>query len=402
MIMVPRERHLAAVQRLLRQFPIVAILGARQVGTTTLALEILRRAQQPAERFDLEDPADLARLSDARLARADLTGQVVIDEIQRLPDVFPVLSVLADQRPRRARLLVLGSAGPDLLCQSSEALAGRIAFYTLAGFGLDEVVVEQLDRLWLRGDFPPSLLARTQTASYTWRQSFIRTLLERDLPQQGVRVPATALSRLWSMLAHHHGQLRNGSEFARAFGVSDKTVRYYLDTLHAAQVATVLQPWHKNIGKRQVKSPQVYVRDSGLLHGLLGIRERRDLDRHPKVGASWEGFLLRQVAEHLGTAAEECHFWATHTGAELDLRGVRGRQRWGFEFKRTASPRLTPSLKTAVEELRLQRAFLVHAGEKAFPLHRKVTAVAAARLLESVGRSAGSRPARRWTTPSGP
>lgn len=383
--MIPRQRHLAAVGRLLRQFPIVAILGARQVGKTTLALEILKQIRPPGERFDLEDPADLARLSDAKLALADLRGLVVIDEIQRRPDVFPVLRVLADRRPQRARFLVLGSASPDLLRQSSETLAGRIAFYNLDGFDLDEVGVDQLDRLWLRGGFPLSFLARTHDASFTWRQSFIRTFLERDLPQLGVRVPAVTLSRFWSMLAHYHGQVWNSAELARSFGVSDKTVWHYLDTLHAAQVVTVLPPWHENVRKRQVKSPKVYVRDSGVLHGLLGVRERRDLDRHPKVGASWEGFLLRQVTEHLGATAEECFFWATHSGAELDLLWVRGRRRWGFEFKRTSSPRLTSSLKAAMETLRLQRAFLVHAGDKTFPLDTHAAAVAAARLLDDVG-----------------
>jgi predicted AAA+ superfamily ATPase len=285
-IMVPRERRLAAVERMLRQLRVVAILGARQVGRTTIALENLRRAKQPAERLDLEDPADLARLSDAGLALADLKGLVVIDERQRLADISPVLRVLADCRPRRARFLVLGSAGPDLLRQFPETLAGRTAFSTVAGFGLDEVGVEQLNHLWLRGGVQPALLARTGVASSTWRQRFIRTFLERDLPQLGVRVPASALSRSWSMLAHYHGQIWNGSEFARVFRVSDKTVRHCRDTLHAAEVATVLQPWHENIGKRQVKSPKVYVRDSGLPHGLLGVRERRDLQRHPKLGAS--------------------------------------------------------------------------------------------------------------------
>lgn len=383
--MIPRERHLAAAQRLLRQFPVVAILGARQVGKTTLALQLLRQSKSPGERFDLEDPADLARLADPRLALARLTGLVVIDEIQRQPDIFTVLRVLADRRPRIARFLVLGSASPELLRQSSETLAGRIAFHTLDGFSLDEVGVGQLERLWLRGGFPLSFLARTQAASYTWRQSFIRTFLERDLPQLGVRVPATTLSRFWSMLAHYHGQVWNGAEFARSFGVSDKTVRHYLDTLHAAQVVTALQPWYENVRKRQVKSPKVYVRDSGILHGLLGIRERRDLDRHPKLGASWEGFLLRQVVGQLGATPDECYFWATHSGAELDLLWVRGRRRWGFEFKRTSSPKLTNSLVTAVETLKLQRAFLVHAGEKTFPLHQRVMAVSAARLLSDMG-----------------
>jgi predicted AAA+ superfamily ATPase len=230
-----------------------------------------------------------------------------------------------------------------------------------------------------------SFLARSQSASFTWRQSFIRTFLERDLPQLGVRIPATTLSRFWSMLAHYHGQVWNGAEFARSFGVSDKTVRHYLDTLHAAQVATVLQPWHENVRKRQVKSPKVYVRDSGVLHGLLGIRERRDLERHPKIGASWEGFLLHQIVGLLGATADECHFWAAHAGPEIDLLWVRGRRRWGFEFKRTSSPKLTSSLMAAIDTLKLQKAFLVHAGDETFPLQKRVNAVSAMRLLDDVG-----------------
>lgn len=382
--MIPRERHLAAVRRMLRQFPVVALLGARQVGKTTLALEILRQAKAPGERFDLEDPADLARLADARLALGDRKGLIVIDEIQRQPNIFPVLRVLADRRPAPARFLVLGSASPELLRQSSETLAGRIGCHTLDGFSLDEVGADKLERLWLRGGFPLSYLPHTHAASYTWRQNFVRTFLERDLAQLGVRVPSSTLSRFWSMLAHYHGQVWNGAEFARSFGVSDKTVRHYLDTLQSAQVATILQPWHENIGKRQVKSPKVYVRDSGLLHALLGVRDWRDLERHPKVGASWEGFLLRQVVEHLGAAGEECFFWATHSGAELDLLWVRGRRRWGFEFKRTSSPKLTASLMTAIDALKLQKAFLIHAGDRTFPLHARVTAVAASRVLDDI------------------
>jgi len=279
--MIPRTRQVAVVQRLLREFPVVAILGARQVGKTTLARELLKRSRSGGERFDLEDSADLARLADARLALGELKGLVVIDEIQRRPELFPALRVLADRRPRRARFLVLGSAAPELLRQSAETLAGRIAYHSLDGFDLGEVGVAQLERLWLRGGFPLSFLARTQEGSFTWRQNFIRTFLERDLPQLGTRIPAATLARFWAMLAHYHGQMWNGAELARAFGVSDKTVRYYLDTLQAAQVVTVLPPWHENIGKRKVKSPKVYVRDSGVLHGLLGVRERGGLERQP-------------------------------------------------------------------------------------------------------------------------
>ena len=382
--MVVRRRHLRVVSKLLRNYPVVAILGARQVGKTTLAQQLLERRDGPGERFDLEDPADLARLDDARLMLSKLRGLVVIDEVQRRPELFPVLRVLADRRPRRARFLVLGSASPELLRQTSETLAGRIAFHTLDGFHLDEVGIGELDRLWLRGGFPLSYLARSHVASFDWRRNFIRTFVERELPQLGVRVSASAMSRFWSMLAHYHGQTWNSSEFARSFGVTDKTVRHYLDVLTAALVVQQLPPWHANVRKRQVKAPKVYVRDAGLLHGLLDIRDRRDLERHPKLGASWEGFLVRQITEHVGAAPEECFFWAAHTGPELDLLWVRGRRRWGFELKRTSSPTLTRSLRTAMDLLELQRAFVVHAGEHTFPLHERVTAVAAARLLEDL------------------
>jgi predicted AAA+ superfamily ATPase len=382
--MVPRRRQLKTVIELLKNFPVVAILGARQVGKTTLAQQVLEKRGQRGDRFDLEDPADLARLADARLALSGLRGLVVLDEIQRRPDLFPILRVLADRRPKPARFLVLGSASLELLRQSSETLAGRIAFHTLNGFHLDEVGTDKLDRLWVRGGFPSSFLAKTHDLSFNWRRNFIRTFLERDLPQLGIRVPAMTLSRFWAMLAHYHGQIWNSSEFARSFAVTDKTVRHYLDILSAALVVQLLPPWHANIRKRQVKSPKVYIRDSGVLHTLLGLRDGREVERHPKVGASWEGFMLHQVVEWLGAQPEECFFWATHSGAELDLLWVRGRRRWGFEIKRTSAPMLTRSLQTALDALKLQKLYVVHAGEKTFQLHKKVTALASSRILKDI------------------
>ena len=382
--MIERNRHYRALKHLLRQFPVVAILGARQVGKTTLARLLLDERKGPVEIFDLEDPADLARLDDPRLALSGLRGLAAIDEVQRQPELFPVLRVLADRKPLRCRFLVLGSASPSLLRQSSESLAGRIGYYTLNGFHLDEVGIERMDRLWTRGGFPRSFLARSNADSLTWRRSFIRTVLERDLPQLGIRVPAPVLSRFWSMLAHYHGQVWNSSEFARSFGVSDKTVRHYLDILSEALVVTQLQPWHENLRKRQVRSPKVYVRDSGLLHSLLGIDDRRSLDRHPKLGASWEGFVIHQVMEWCGEDTGQWHFWATHSGAELDLLWLRGNQRFGFEVKRTAAPRLSRSIVTAIEDLGLDRAFVIHAGDATFPLHDRVTAVSASRMLDDL------------------
>jgi predicted AAA+ superfamily ATPase len=381
---VARRRDVARLRRLLRTHPVVGILGPRQVGKTTLARELLKEVPGKTAVFDLEDPADLARLADARLALEPLRGLVVVDEIQRRPDLFPLLRVLADRPRRPARFLVLGSASPELLRQSSESLAGRVAYHELGGFTLEDVGPARAERLWLRGGFPRSFLARTEGEGAEWRQAFVRTFVERDLPQLGVTIPAATLERFWAMLAHYHGQVWNASEFARSFGVSDVTVRRYLDLLSATFAVRLLLPWSENIGKRQVRSPKVYLADSGILHALLGIRERRDLERHPKLGASWEGFALDAVVRRLGVDRRECHFWATHSGAELDLLVVRGRRRWGFEFKRTSAPSVTRSMRTALEDLRLQRLDVVHGGPHSFALAPRIRAVAFSRLLDDV------------------
>jgi predicted AAA+ superfamily ATPase len=382
--MIGRERQLATLRRLLARNRVVAILGARQVGKTTLAWTHARSQRQAVTFFDLERPQDLARLADPELALGGLGGLVVLDEIQRRPQLFPMLRTLVDRPRPRARFLVLGSASPDLLRQSSETLAGRIAYHTLPPLTLDEVGPEALERLWLRGGFPRSFTARSLRESVDWRRDFIRTFLERDLPQLGLTIPAATLRRFWTMLAHYHGQVWNASEFARAFGVGDHTVRRYLDILASTFVVRILQPWTENLRKRQVKSPKVYLSDSGLLHSLLGLETMRDLTGHPKVGASWEGLMLGLVAERLGVEPEECHFWATHAGAELDLLVVRGRTRLGFEFKRTTAPRLTPSMRTALQDLRLSRVDVIHAGSETFPLAPRVRAVAAERILEDI------------------
>jgi predicted AAA+ superfamily ATPase len=382
-VFLERHRHLEQIRRLLRRHRVVALLGARQVGKTTLARMLAARSAAPTAFFDLEDPRDIARLSDPMLALADLRGLVFLDEVQRRPDLFPVLRVLAD-RPRGAHFLALGSASPELLRQASESLAGRIAFHTLGGLALDEVGESQWRRLWERGGFPRSFTARSRTVSAEWREAFVATFLERDLPQLGVRTSGPTLRRFWSMLAHYHGQIWNSSEFARSFGVSDTTVRHYLDLLSATFVVRQLAPWHANVAKRQVKSPKVYVEDSGLLHTLLDIRTPEQLERHPKVGASWEGFCLGQVVEHLGAKPQECFFWATHAGAELDLLVVRGAERRGFEFKRTTAPAATRSMRTAVQDLKLESLEVIHAGHDAFQLAPKVHAVPLDSLLESV------------------
>lgn len=382
--MLHRPRHLKRLDWLLDHFPVVAILGARQVGKTTLARLYAETVEGPVQRFDLESPEDLTRLHEPMVALRDLSGLVILDEVQRVPELFPVLRVLVDRPDNPARFLVLGSAGPDLWRQTSESLAGRIASYRIRGFMLDEVGPEEQERLWLRGGFPRSFLAPSEEASFEWRREFIQTFLERDLPQLGVRIPGPTLRRFWSMIAHYHGQLWNGAELARAFGMSESSVRRYLDLLTAALVLRQLPPWYENVGKRQVKAPKVYIEDSGLLHTLLGLDDREALERHPKVGASWEGFLIGELTAALGAREEECFHWATHAGASLDLLVVRGNRRLGFELKRTVSPRLTASMRSALADLRLDRLDVIHAGESSFSLAPNVRAVAAGRLLEDV------------------
>lgn len=382
--MIDRKRDIKKLVSLLKRHPVVGIIGARQVGKTTLARSLSGQIRSASFYFDLENPEDLARLADPMLALKGLKGLVVIDEIQRLPGLFPILRVLVDRQKASARFLVLGSASPELLRQGSESLAGRIIYHELGGFSLDDVGIKNYFRLWLRGGFPRSYLASSDTMSEEWRRGFIQTFLERDLPQLGITIRSTTMHRFWSMLSHYHGQIWNASEFGRSFGVADTTVRSYLDLLSSALVVRQLLPWHENISKRQVKSPKVYIADSGLLHTLLGIKTRSDLERHPKVGASWEGFVIEQVIRWMGFRKEDCFFWATHAGAELDLLVVRGKDKLGFEVKLTSSPRVTPSMRSALSDLKLQRLYVIHSGEETFQLERNIQAVALPRLLEDL------------------
>lgn len=382
MEIVPRPRHVAAIANLLEQFPVVAIIGARQVGKTTLArMMAVRHEVTPVVAFDLEDPRDRARLADPILALEPLRGLVILDEIQRLPEVFEVLRVLADRPDTPARFLVLGSAGPGLLRQGAESLAGRIAYYELPGLRLDEVPSEHADALWVRGGFPRSFLAESEARSALWRREFLRTFTERDLPQLGVGVAADTMQRFWTMLAHTHGHTLNASALARSFGVSDATVRRYLDSLTSALVVRQLQPWHENLRKRQVKAPKVYITDTGVLHTLLGLDTAHDLLGHPQVGASWEWFALSNVVERLGADwGRDAYFWGTYAGAEVDLVVIRGNRRLGFEVKRTSAPSLTPSMRIALEDLGLERIDVLYAGRETFPLGEGVRAVPAHRI----------------------
>jgi predicted AAA+ superfamily ATPase len=380
--MIHRETDSTALRKHLRRHPVVAILGPRQVGKTVLARSLAEA--ESSTWFDLEDPADLRRLDDASTTLRDLRGLVVIDEVQRRPDLFPLLRVLADRPRRPARFLVLGSAAPALLQQSSETLAGRIVFHELGGFSLADVGSRHWRKLWLRGGFPRSFLDRSESGSVEWRRHMIQTYLERDLPALGSRVPGSTMERFWSMLAHYHGQIWSASDLASSFGVSHPTVRRYLDTLIDTFMIRALQPWHENLGKRQVKAPKIYFRDTGLLHALLGLGTRRDLERHPKLGASFEGFALDSVVRTLGASRNECFFWSTHTGAELDLLVVRGSRRLGFEFKHTDAPGVTKSMRVAQQDLRLDELVVVHAGEDTYPLGDGIRAVALPRVLQDL------------------
>ena len=385
MTLLPRPRHTAAVAHLLERFPVVGLIGARQVGKTTLARVLGNSIATPVETFDLEDPRDRARLSDPMLALEPLRGLVVLDEVQMLPEVFQVLRVLADRPGPPARFLVLGSAGPDLLRQGSESLAGRIAYHEVPPLQLDEVSAARADDLWIRGGFPRSFLAESEEASAVWRRAFLRTFTERDLPGLGVGVAAETMRRFWTMLAHMHGQTLNASAIARSFGVSDATVRRYLDWLTSALVVRQLRPWHENLRKRQVKAPKVYLTDTGVLHTLLGLDTAEAVQGHPQVGASWEWFAMSNAVARLGARWDtDAWFWRTHAGAEIDLVVVRGNRRLGFEVKRTSAPSVTPSMRIAAEDLRLERIDVIHAGKETFPLTANIRAVAARRIWADI------------------
>lgn len=389
--MIERPLWLAAIRAALKRSRVVALIGPRQAGKTTLARQIV--PADSARYFDLEDPTSLARLSEPVTALAPLKGVVVIDEIQRRPDLFPVLRVLADRRPLPARFLILGSATPELLGQSSETLAGRLETITLSGFGLDELGAKALARHWRRGGFPPAYLARSEQASLVWRRQFIQTYLERDLPQLGVTIPAVTLLRFWTMLAHYHGGVWNAAEAARSLGTSEPTARRYLDLMTGLFLVRQLQPWHENLKKRQVKAPKVYVRDTGLLHALLGLASEREVLSHPKVGASWEGYAIEETLRVVHP--EAAYFWATYTGAELDLLlFVRGR-RYGVEVKFQDAPRLTSSMRYALADLRLEHLTVLYPGDRRYDLDRRVSVVPLSELAIAGATAVIAGPGRR-------
>jgi len=389
--MLIRAEPLVRIRRALRRSRVVALVGPRQCGKTTLAREIVAPAS--ANYFDLEDTVSVERLAQPRTALASLRGVVVIDEIQHRPELFSILRVLADRKPLPARFLVLGSASPDLLRQSSESLAGRIEVVDLGGFSLREVGSVVLRRHWVRGAFPQAFLARSEANSFNWRRQFVKTFIERDVPRFGINIAAPALLRFWNMIAHVHGGIWQAADPARSLGVSEPTVRRYLDVLSSLYMVRQLQPWHENLTKRQVKAPKVYVRDSGLLHALLGINTERLLLTHPKCGASWEGYVIEEVLKVI--EADEFYFWATHQGAELDLLLIRNGRRVGVEVKYVDAPKLTPSMRTALADLKLDRLWVIYPGTTRYAIAPGVEAVPAATLadrsIRQIWRAPGPR-----------
>ena len=369
---IRRPRLEAAVRQCLEEAPVTVLLGARQTGKTTLAREIARDLEA-VHTFDLEQGASRRALSTPELTLSELSGTVVIDEVQRLPELFAVLRPLCDRLDRTARFLLLGSASPGVVKGVSESLAGRALFVNVPGFSIEEVGRAAQDRLWLRGSFPRSFLSQSDAASLRWRESFVQAFLERDVPQLGIRVPAETLRRFWTMVAHYHGQAWNASGVARSIDASAPAARRYLDILAGAYVVRALPPWYENVGKRQVKSPKVYIRDSGLLHSLLGIDTMMALRSHPHYGASWEGFALEQVLSLVGE--RNAYFWGTQRGAELDLLLFHRGKRLGFEFKCADAPAMAKSTHIALADLRLDALYVVYPGTESYPLHEKARAL---------------------------
>jgi predicted AAA+ superfamily ATPase len=376
---IQRPADIGLVRAALRRSRVVALLGPRQCGKTTLARQFV--PSDSLNYFDLEDPSSLARLTEAEIALRPLKKLVVIDEVQRRSDLFPLLRVLVDRKPLPARFLILGSASPGLLRQSSETLAGRLETVLLEGFRLSDLGASAQQRHWLRGGFPLAYTARSEADSLAWRRQFLQTILERDVPQLGVGIPAVSLRRFWTMVAHYHGQVWNVAELARAMAVGETTVRRYMDLMTGLFMVRQLPPWFENLGKRQVKAPKVYVRDTGLLHSLLGIANRRDLESHPKVGASWEGYAVEEVIKSF--RPDEAYFWATHGGAELDLLLFKNGRRIGVECKRADAPTLTPSMRIALADLKLDHLYVLYPGERTYSLAKNVEVLPLASFVKA-------------------
>lgn len=367
-----RDYYLQAIENQFDVHPVVGLLGPRQAGKTTLA-KMFIKSRKKVEFYDLENPLDLGKLEQPMLTLSRHSDcLIVIDEVQKKPDLFPILRVLADETDKNREFLILGSASRDLIRQSSETLAGRIGYVELPPFSLFET--QESKTLWLRGGFPRSYLAGNESDSFLWRQSYISTFLERDIPNLGFHIPPEQIRRFWMMLAHYHGQIFNASEIGQSLGVSDHTVRRYLDILVGTFMVRLLPPWFENVGKRQVKSPKIYFRDSGVLNALLGLRDEVQLHNFPKLGSFWEGFAVEQIILQFHAASEECYFWKIQSGAELDLLLIKDGKRLGFEFKYSDRPALTSSMKTAFHDLKLDHLYCIYPGEDEFPLSEQITA----------------------------
>ncbi len=362
---INRNEDIRRLSRLMRLFPVTAILGARQCGKTTLA-KLLKTDHY----FDLENPRDLARLETPQLTLEKLSGLIVIDEIQRTPDLFPLIRHLVDTQPQQ-RYLILGSASRDLIRQSSETLAGRIGYYHLGGLAPHEI--DDMNRLWTRGGYPKAFLAQSDADSFTWLEQYIATFMERDIPQLGIKIPAQTLRRFWTMLSHYHGQIINYSELATSFGISDMTVRKYIDILTGTFMVRTLPAWFANVSKRLVKRPKLYFRDSGIFHYFMTISSLEQLQSNPKLGASWEGFALENVCRAVAKPEEEFYFWRTHAGAELDLFWQHNGKNWGVEFKYADAPRRSRSMSSVLDDLNLEHLWVVYPGMQPYALDEKIT-----------------------------
>ena len=377
---IQRKKALKELKEKLSSFPIVGILGSRQCGKTTLARQFIRKIpKNHITFFDLEDPRDIARLENPMLVLEAIEGIIVIDEIQRKPELFPVLRVLAD-REKKNKFIILGSASPYLVKESSESLAGRIAYLELGGFSIDILKTTDQKKLWIRGGYPRSFLAKNESASFEWRTNFIKTYLERDIPNLGIQIPARTLHRFWIMLSHYHGQLLNASELGKSFGVADTTVKRYIDILSGTFLIRQLQPWYYNTKKRLVKSPKIYFRDSGLFHNLSNIENYNQLEVNPKLGCSWEGFALEQIIQHFNLSEEEVYFWGVHTGAELDLLFHKNGKMWGIEVKYNEAPSRTKSMMASIQELSLEHLWVIYPGKEIYKLDKSITAVGISKL----------------------
>ncbi|MCP5007190.1 MAG: ATP-binding protein [Planctomycetes bacterium] len=389
-----RTREIKSIKEHLRNNPVVALLGPRQCGKTTLAHQFSNKiASSSILFFDCEDHRDLAKLDNPMMALEAHKGIVIIDEIQRRPELFPTLRVLVDRYPEK-RFLILGSASRDTIAQSSETLAGRISFIELGGFGLHDIKNRDYKKLWIRGSFPRSFLARSERQSVMWREDFVRTFLERDIPNLGFSIPPQMMRRFWMMLSHYHGQIFNASELGKSLGISDTTVKRYLDILSGTFVVRQLQPWFYNTKKRLVKRPKIFFRDSGLLHTLMAINNEGELNNHPKLGASWEGFALEQVLTQLNLREEESFFWGVHTGAELDLVFQRKGRLWGVEVKYSEAPTVTRAMKSALSELDLKHMWVIYPGKDTYSMDKKITAVGIQNLKDSIEKLKRSFPVK--------